>query len=105
MIAEMPGHVLGKWMQFMEMTGFGPLHTDTQFGILASIVANLFRGRNDRTAGPADFFPALKAAEVKQAEQDRAKQQYLRGIAWAGIFGAQADRARKLEERRLGNGR
>lgn len=105
-MAEMPGHVLGKWMQFMEMTGFGPLHDDTRFGILASIVANLFRGKHDRVAGPADFFPALRAVEVRQSQQDKAREQYRRGLAWAAILGAQADRARKLEaERRLGNGR
>lgn len=100
MLARLPGHVWGRWLEYRALVGMGPLHGDLQFGTLAALVANVLRGRGDPLESPADFFPALKAWEQARGEEELRREQYRIGLAWAAIFQAQAD-----QEARQGKGK
>ncbi len=74
---------------------FGPLHDDLRHGTTASMFFNANRGARQSPIGPADLYPALKALERRRSAEELKTEQYRRGLAWAAIFEAQAERAKK----------
>jgi hypothetical protein len=61
----MPSRVWYRWCQFMDECSFGPLHSDTQFGTLASLIYNANRAEKSAAKGPEDFFPSLKGCAAE----------------------------------------
>ena len=56
MLASMPRRMLTEWLAFFRRNPFGEERADLRAGIIASAVANAFRGKG-RAARPADFMP------------------------------------------------
>ncbi len=98
MLARLPGHVWRRWQEYQQIRSFGPLHEDVRAGVVASLLFNANRGKNQKALGPADFFPALKLLERQQTAEQKKAEQYRRGLAWMALLGAQAERARRLEK-------
>lgn len=50
-----------SWRAYYGVFPFGDLRGDLQAGVVASIVANVNRGKGSKAYGPADFMPEFNA--------------------------------------------
>jgi hypothetical protein len=55
------------------------LRNDYRIGVLASIVANLTRGKEDKPAEPADFFPGLPKSKP-QVQSSETQMAFISGL-------------------------
>lgn len=52
---RMTARELAEWKAYYELEPFGDLRADYRTGLLASMLANLVRGKNDKPLTPKDF--------------------------------------------------
>lgn len=72
MLARMPSRLFSEWMAYAQLEPFGEGRADLRAGIVASVIANRWRGEDEREYKPEDFvaMPELpKEAEPVQSWQ------------------------------------
>lgn len=57
----MPANEFNAWATFYRLFPFGDVRGDLQAGVVASVVANVNRGRGTSAFNPADFMPQFGA--------------------------------------------
>ena len=60
-------------MAYYKLEPFGPLHSDEQFGVLCSLVANMLRKGEQSAAFPEDFFSSLDPRTDAEKQSDAAE--------------------------------
>ena len=68
LLARIDSRELSEWMAYYELNPFGSVRDDLQAGIVASTVANVNRGKNDKSFTPSDFMPYME--KPQQSEGD-----------------------------------
>jgi hypothetical protein len=80
-----------EWQRYAALEPFGPLRDDERAGVVASVLANVYRPRGRDPFGPADFFIELAPPKAEPTvEELRAKL-----LAW-GAADRQKRRGRKV---------
>ncbi len=67
---EITERELREWMAFDRIEPFGPARADLGFGIVATVIANVNRGKKTKAFTPMDFMPYANA----EAERRRLKR-------------------------------
>ena len=52
---RMSSRELTEWRAYYDLEPFGDCREDFRTGILASLIANMFRGKGDKVTAPLDF--------------------------------------------------
>ena len=60
-----------RWAEFAEVEPFGEERGDLRAGIVASVVANVNRGKNTRPFKASDFMPRFERPKKQTGEQMR----------------------------------
>ena len=68
LLARIDSRELSEWMAYYELNPFGSVRNDLQAGIVASTIANVNRGKNDKSFTPSDFMPYMD--KPQQSEGD-----------------------------------
>ena len=68
LLARIDSKELSEWMAYYEVNPFGSVRDDLQAGIIASTIANVNRGKNDKSFTPSDFMPYMD--KPQQSEDD-----------------------------------
>ena len=68
LLARIDSRELSEWMAYYELNPFGSVRNDLQAGIVASTIANVNRGKNDKSFTPSDFMPYME--KPQQSEGD-----------------------------------
>ena len=68
LLARIDSKELSEWMAYYEVNPFGSVRDDLQAGIVASTIANVNRGKNDKSFTPSDFMPYMD--KPQQSEGD-----------------------------------
>ena len=68
LLARIDSRELSEWMAYYEVNPFGSVRDDLQAGIVASTIANVNRGKNDKSFTPSDFMPYME--KPQQSEGD-----------------------------------
>tara|TARA_Y100001951_G_C11255413_1_gene249052 strand:+ start:868 stop:1122 length:255 start_codon:yes stop_codon:yes gene_type:complete len=68
LLARIDSRELSEWMAYYELNPFGSVRDDLQAGIIASTIANVNRGKNDKSFAPSDFMPYME--KPQQSEGD-----------------------------------
>lgn len=68
LLARIDSKELSEWMAYYEVNPFGSVRDDLQAGIVASTIANVNRGKNDKSFTPSDFMPYMD--KPQQCEGD-----------------------------------
>jgi len=68
LLARIDSKELSEWMGYFELNPFGSVRDDLQAGIIASTIANVHRGKNDKSFTPSDFMPYME--KPQQSEDD-----------------------------------
>tara|TARA_R100000700_G_scaffold31695_1_gene38824 strand:+ start:86 stop:340 length:255 start_codon:yes stop_codon:yes gene_type:complete len=68
LLARIDSRELSEWMAYYEVNPFGSVRDDLQAGIVASTIANVNRGKNDKSFTPSDFMPYID--KPQQSEGD-----------------------------------
>mgnify|MGYP003139586721 CR=1 FL=1 len=68
LLARIDSRELSEWMAYYELNPFGSVRDDLQAGIVASTIANVNRGKNDKSFTPSDFMPYID--KPQQSEGD-----------------------------------
>jgi hypothetical protein len=84
MLEEMSSSEVADWMAYERLEPWGEERADLRTGILASLVANVTRGKDQKAFGPADFMPDFEPKEER--EGGKAGQQDLISKAMS-VFG------------------
>ena len=63
---EITERELREWMAFDRIEPFGPARADLGFGIVASVIANVNRGKKTKTFTARDFMPYAKVEDERQ---------------------------------------
>lgn len=71
MLSEMSSAQLAEWMAYEQIEPWGESRADLRLGIMASTVANIFRGKDKKRAYKlTDFMPSF---EPYDEERERAR--------------------------------
>jgi hypothetical protein len=57
MLAQITSKQLTEWMAFYQIEPFGEERDDLRSGIVASVIANVNRGKNRKPFKPEEFMP------------------------------------------------
>jgi len=60
MLSRMDSRELAEWAAYYSVEPFGEERGDLRAGIVASVIANVNRGKNVKAYGPQDFMPYAK---------------------------------------------
>ncbi len=63
LLARVDSRELSEWMAYYQLDPFGNVREDLQAGIVASTIANVNRGKNDKAFQPSDFMPFMEKPE------------------------------------------
>ena len=63
LLARVDSRELSEWMAYYQLEPFGNVREDLQAGIVASTIANVNRGKNDKAFQPSDFMPFMEKPE------------------------------------------
>jgi len=74
LLARMDSHELAEWIAFYAIEPFGEQRADLRAAIVASVIANCNRGKNQKAFKPADFMP-FKEAPPPKKPQSMSEQQ------------------------------
>ena len=58
-----------RWQAFHEIEPFGEERADLRSGIVASVIANVNRGKHSKTYKPADFMPQFDGPRIQSGEE------------------------------------
>lgn len=68
LLARIDSRELSEWMAYYEVNPFGSVRDDLQAGIVASTIANVNRGKNDKSFTPSDFMPYMDKPEQSEGD-------------------------------------
>lgn len=60
MLASMTGQQLAEWIVYAEKEPFGEERADLRMAIVAALMANLWRGKDDPVREPEEFMPRFE---------------------------------------------
>ena len=69
MLHRMSSRELAEWMAFSELEPFGGQQEDGRFGVIACLIASIYRGKNSPVPSPGDFFASLKSDKSERHQQ------------------------------------
>jgi len=69
MLAEITSVQFAEWMAYSRLEPWGEERDDLRMGIVASVIANSNRGKNQKPFKPTDFIPSFEP--VSDEEQVR----------------------------------
>ena len=72
MLHRMSSRELAEWMAFSELEPFGGQQEDGRFGVIACLIASIYRGKNSPVPSPGDFFTSLKVDGSEKPQQTEA---------------------------------
>jgi hypothetical protein len=70
MLENMPSTLFLEWLHIYRSDPWGEEFDDYRFGVVASLIANQWRGKGDRAKQPGDFFNRLKLKRRKQTVEE-----------------------------------
>jgi hypothetical protein len=88
--AAMSSHEFAEWAAYAQIEPFGPTRADLRTGILAALIAEVYRDRKKRAKpySPAEFMPFLEAdgerAELERPSPDALWTKLKAGLGLAG---------------------
>lgn len=68
---RMPYRILREWQDYAMLEPFGEERDDLRAAIIASTIANVFRGKRRRPFKPVDFMPQFNLAPPKPPTPDQ----------------------------------
>jgi|TARA_R110002020_G_scaffold155495_3_gene336584 hypothetical protein len=68
LLARIDSKELSEWMAYYELNPFGTVRDDLQAGIIASTIANVNRGKSDKSFTPSDFMPYMDKPEQSEGD-------------------------------------
>jgi hypothetical protein len=68
MLEEMTSSEVADWMAYERLEPWGEERADLRTGILASLVANVTRGKDQKAYGPVDFMPDFEPKEESEGK-------------------------------------
>lgn len=71
---RMPYRILREWYDYATLEPFGEERADLRAGIVASTIANVFRGKRQRPFKPAYFMPKFGGAATPERRQPSPRQ-------------------------------
>lgn len=76
---EIDAREFAEWMAYWSLEPWGEGRADLRAGIVASTMANLWRGQDSPAYAPGDFMPHFGQQPVEESDQDQliAQQQQL----------------------------
>ncbi len=69
MLSEITSKQFAEWMAYSRLEPWGEKRDDLRMGIVASTVANVNRGRNQKPYRPQDFMPSFEPETEEQAAE------------------------------------
>jgi hypothetical protein len=74
MLSEISSRDFARWMAYSRLEPWGEERADLRMGIVASVIANSNRGKNQKPFHASDFIPSFEPVnEEEQAERLIAK--------------------------------
>ncbi len=68
MLERVPSRLISEWMEYANLEPFGEERADLRAGIVASTMANVWRGKNGKAAKPGDFMPKFGGEQPKEPQ-------------------------------------
>ena len=69
MLAEITSRQFAEWMAYAKLEPFGEERADLRAGIVASTIANVNRGKNQKPYKPTDFMASFELETEEQAAE------------------------------------
>jgi hypothetical protein len=69
LLVRMDSRELAEWQAYEKIEPFGEWRADLRSAIVASVVANAFRGKDSRPVSPEDFMPEFDKRQEPQPWQ------------------------------------
>ena len=69
MLSEISSRQFAEWMAYGRLEPFGEERDDLRMGIVASVIANSNRGKNQKPYKPGDFMPSFEPETEEQAAE------------------------------------
>jgi hypothetical protein len=66
MLAEISSEQLSEWMAYNKLEPWGEERADLRAGIVASVIANSNRGKNQKAFKPQDFMPSFEPEDPEE---------------------------------------
>lgn len=95
-LEELTGKQLTEWEAYYSLEPFGELQEWERTGLLASMIANLFRGKDNKAAQPVDFIPSRLLGRFAGKKQSVETQKTVLSAA----FGSKGMSKREIIRRR-----
>ena len=70
MLRVLDSRQITEWMAFYQVEGFGEEAAQYRTGIVASVIANVFRRKGRRAYSPIDFMPKPKLPPKPQTQEE-----------------------------------
>jgi len=69
MLATISSRKLSEWMAYYQIEPFGEERGDLRAAIIASTLANIWRGKNSKSYKPSDFMPKFDEQQNRGGAQ------------------------------------
>ena len=69
MLSEITSKQFAEWMAYSKLEPWGEERDDLRMGIMASTIANVNRGKNQKPFKPTDFMPQFEPETEEQAAE------------------------------------
>ncbi len=69
MLSEITSKQFAEWMAYSRLEPWGEDRDDLRMGIMASTMANVNRGKNQKPYKPQDFMPSFEPETEEQAAE------------------------------------
>lgn len=81
MLRAMSARELDEWAAYYSLEPWGEERADLRMGILAAVMANAWRGKNQQAYKPADFMPKFdrEPADPQSPEKQMAMMKIIAG--------------------------
>lgn len=85
LLARIDSRELSEWMAYAALEPFGETRGDLRAGIVASVIANVHRGKGQKAFQPTDFLPEFGRPERQgQSVEDQVRIAELLTAAFGG---------------------
>jgi formiminotetrahydrofolate cyclodeaminase len=86
MLEEMSSSEVADWMAYERLEPWGEERADLRTGILASLVANVTRGKDQKPYGPAEFMPDFEPKEESDGAKTEQQDLISKAMSVFGMF-------------------
>ena len=66
LLSQITSKQLGEWMAYYNVEPFGDTRRDLRSGIVASVLANIYRKKGAKQYTPADFMPKFEKRRARE---------------------------------------